>query len=183
MPRIDRDRRLTPGEFGRWIAEYNAAGIDMAYRPPPPALQQAAGSAFVVCSDLPRSLESAEALGVANIGQCDSMFREMDMPYARSHFPRLPLPAWMVIFRLMWITGYSAHAESFANAKQRARRCADRLVELASAHGSVLLVGHGSLNWFVARHLQDTGWSGPRNTPRRYWEFGVYVRHPTGSVA
>lgn len=52
--------------------------------------------------------------------------------------------------------------------------CSERLAELASEHGTVLLVGHGSLNWFIARHLKKMGWSGPNKSPRKYWTFAVY---------
>lgn len=179
MPKIDKNRRSTPREFGHWVAEYNAAGIDIECRPPQSTIDQAARCKFVVCSSLPRSLDSAKALGIENIDVCESMFREMDMPYAQSHFPRLSLLAWTVIFRLMWLVGFSANAESFREGKKRANRCAERLMELASEHGTVLLVGHGSLNWLIARHLKSKGWSGAKKSPRRYWEFSVYRRHAT----
>lgn len=174
MPRIDQDRQLSAREFGLWVSEYNAAGIDGDCPPPRCAIEQAGRCAHVVCSSLPRSLESAKALGVANIGTGEPLFREMGMPHADLSFPRLPLFAWAVFFRLIWALGYSANVESFAQARKRARACAERLAELASVHGTVLFVGHGSLNWFIARHLKRTGWTGQRKSPRGYWEFGVY---------
>jgi len=174
VSKIASDRQLSAREFGHWVAEYNAAGIDEDCRPPGCAIEQANRCAFVVCSSLPRSLESAKALGVENIGAGESMFREMDMPYANWPSPRLPLLVWSVLFRLMWALGYSANAESFKQARQRARACGERLAELASRHGTVLLVGHGSLNWFIARHLKRMGWSGQKKSPRKHWEFSVY---------
>lgn len=179
MPKIDRDRRLSAAELGIWVAAYNAAGIDLDLRPPQNAIGQASTCAFVMCSNLPRSLESAKALGLDNIGACESLFREVDLPYASWYFPRLPPSAWTVFFRLMWALGYSGNTESLSEAKARARRCAERLAELAAEHDRVLLVGHGSLNWFVARHLKRMGWSGPKKAPRRYWEFGVYSFNAT----
>lgn len=179
MPKVDKDRRLNAAEFGGWVSEYNAAGIDTDCRPPQPAIEQASKCNLVVCSNLPRSLESARALGIETIGICESAFREMDMPYANLQFPRLSLSVWSVLFRLMWVGGYSANAESFDAARERARNCAERLMVLASIHDSVLLVGHGSLNWFVARYLKSMGWTGPRKAPRKYWEFGVYSYQAT----
>lgn len=174
-PKIERDLQLSASEFGRWVSDYNAAGIDDDCRPPPCSIEQANRCAFVVCSDLPRSLASARALGVDNIGAGESLFREMSMPHANWPFPRLPLPLWPVFFRLLWALGYSANAEeSFKQARGRARACSERLAELASEHGTVLLVGHGSLNWFIARHLKKMGWSGPNKSPRKYWTFAVY---------
>lgn len=174
MPKIDKDRRLTASEFGLWVSEYNAAGIDIECRPPQHAIEQTDKCSFVVCSSLSRSLESAKALGIESIDLSEPMFREMDMPHAKLTFPRLSPGAWSVIFRLIWVAGYRTNAESFNQAKERARRCAERLAELASKHGTVLLVGHGSLNWFIAKYLKNMGWSGPRKSPRKYWEFSVY---------
>ncbi len=182
MPKVDRDRQLSAREFGRWVSEYNAAGIDGDCRPPRCAIEQANRCAFVVCSTLPRSLASAKALRLENIGTCEPLFREMDMPHANWPFPRLPLFAWAVFFRLLWALGYAADVESFEQARERARACAERLAELASVHGTVVLIGHGSLNWFIARHLKRMGWAGPKKSPRKYWEFAVYCspRHETG---
>lgn len=178
-PKVDVGSRLSPAEFGRWVADYDAAGIDPDYPPPTAARAAARQCAAVVCSHLPRSQESARALGAQRIDVCEPMFREMEMPHGQAAFPKLPPSAWAVIFRLLWAAGYSARVESFLAARARARRCAERLVELAAAHGSVMLVGHGTLNWFIARHLARLGWRGPPRAPRRHWEFGIYAR-PAG---
>lgn len=174
MPQIDKGRRLSSAEFGRWVSAYNEAGIDLGCMPTQAAMEQARQCAFVVCSNLPRSSESAKILGFEATDVCDSMFREMGMPYADWRFPRLSPGVWAVLFRCMWAAGYSANAESFKEARERARGCAERLAELASEHGRVLFVGHGWLNWFISRYLRSTGWDGPKKAPRRYWEFGVY---------
>lgn len=173
-PKIDKDRRLSAAEFGLWVLEYNAASIDIDFKPPANAIEQASRCAFIVGSDLPRSLDSAKALGVENIGACQSIFRELAVPYAGWRFPRFSPTVWTVLFRFMWIFRYSTNAESFKEAKERARCCAARLASLASEHGTVLFVGHGSLNWFISRYLKKMGWSGPKKSPRNYWEFAVY---------
>lgn len=178
MPKIEKTLRMSAREFGLWVSAYNAAGIDNSSWPPPDAIQQANQCAVVVCSDLPRSLESAQALGVTDIHLCEPIFREMEMPYAKLAFPRLSPGLWSVLFRLAWLAGYSANAESFKEARKRARDCAKRLVELASRHGTVLLVGHGSLNWFIARYLAKWGWSAAGKPPRKYWQYGVYRYRP-----
>jgi broad specificity phosphatase PhoE len=172
-PKIDKQLRLNAAAFGAWVEKYNAAGVDIASQPPQVAIEQAKQSAFTVCSNLPRSLESAKALGIERLGVSDSMFREMDMPHAAWRFPELSVLAWSVIFRLAWAFGYSAGVESFKAAKERARSCAEHLASLASAHGVVLYVGHGLLNLFIAKHLKSMGWLCSEKPPRRYWEFSV----------
>lgn len=173
-PKIDKNLLVNAEGFGVWVDRYNASGIDHECPPSGFAVERAAQCAFTVCSDLPRSLESARALGIEHAGICDPGFREMDMPYASWRFPGLPPAVWVVFFRLVWALGYSSNAESFAAAKERARRCAERLADLASIHGTVLFVGHGSLNWFIARHLNSMGWSCPGSPPRKYWGFSIY---------
>lgn len=173
-PMLDKHLRLNAAEFGAWVGEYNAAGIDTEYWPPREAIEQANQCAMTVCSHLARSMESARALGIKNVGVCSPMFREMDMPHAAWRYPRLSLSAWSVFFRLAWVCGYSANAESFRIAKARARKCAEQLAELSSNHGTVLFVGHGSLNWFIARYLKRMGWLGPDGSPRKYWEYGIF---------
>lgn len=173
-PDIDQDRRLSASEFGAWVSGYDAAGIDAACPPPQSAIDAAASCSFVVCSTLRRSSASARALGLGRIDAGEAMFREMEMPHADWPSPRLPAAAWAVFFRLCWALGYAAKVESFVAAKRRALRCAERLADLAAEHRTVLLVGHGSLNWFIARHLKRMGWSGPKSAPRKYWEYGIY---------
>ncbi len=173
-PRIDKRRRLSAAGFGRWIDDYSAASIESASRPPVDAVARAQRCAFVVCSDLPRSYESALALGVPAIGMRNPLFRELDTPHANWHFPRLRPETWAVFFRLMWMAGHAAGVESVGEARARARRCAERLATLASEHGSVLFVGHGALIWLIDRQLRRLGWQGPTRAPRGYWEYGVY---------
>lgn len=179
MPNVDSDSQVTAADFGRWVERYNASGIHPDCRPPQLAVEQAGQCSFTVCSNLPRSLESAKLLGIKSIDLCDAEFREMDMPFANWRSPRIPVRIWSVFFRLIWALGYSANAESFKAAKERARHCANRLADLASTHGTVLFVGHGSLNWFIARCLKGMEWSCPRKPPRKYWEFGVYCYRAT----
>ncbi|PZA16443.1 histidine phosphatase family protein [Parazoarcus communis] len=178
-PKIDTRRRLNASDFGVWVEQYNATGIDAEYPPTRETVAKASQCTFTVCSNLPRSLESARTLGIERIGVCSHMFREMEIPHAAWRFPTLSLQAWLVFFRLAWALGYSANAESFKSAKARARRCAELLASLASTHDTVLFVGHGTLNWFVAGYLRRMGWISADSPPRKYWEHSVFHIRPT----
>lgn len=174
-PRVETGR-LSAAGFRRWVAAYDGAGLDPASPPPPDALAQAGRQAYVVCSDLARSTESAAALGLAAIDLQGPQFRELGLPGAAWRYPRLPPAAWAVLFRLLWRAGYAGGAETYVEALARSRRCAEQLAGLAARHGRVLLVGHGALNWLLARQLKDMGWHGPRRPPGRHWAFAVYRR-------
>jgi broad specificity phosphatase PhoE len=175
-PLIDTGSRLSAARFGQWLHAYDQAGIDPAHPPTPDTIRLAQGANMVVCSPLPRSRESARMLGL-EAQLCEPLFREMEMPWTNVPGPALSPKAWCVMFRLAWLLGFAAHAESFAAARQRARDCAARLATLAQQHGSVVLIGHGTLNWGIARALRTNGWSGPA-APRRHWEAATYRLTP-----
>lgn len=174
MPTINTDVRLTAAELAGWVDEYNNAGIDPDSAPPESTLKLFHQTPFVVCSDLRRSRESAHRLGVERIDVCDATFRELELPLAGWRYPRLGLPAWMALFRVIWMAGYFLNGNSFPEARQRGHHCAERLAEWANGYGRVVFVGHGALNWLIARNLTAMGWSGPRRPPQRHWEFAVY---------
>lgn len=173
-PKIETRDNVTASDFGQWVHAYNRTGIDNTHAPSPITIAKAKACSAVVCSHLPRSIESAKALGVENIEMQDSLFRECDMPYADWTFLQLPVLWWSVVFRVLQILGHSANAESFREARERANLCALRLSELAKKHESVLFVGHGSLNWLVSRKLQRMGWVGPKSVGHGYWDYGIY---------
>lgn len=157
------------------IELYDSAGIEEVHTPPRELVSIAQSCRAVVCSDLPRSVQSAEALGVNRIHLSDAMFRECGLPYAQWPLLKLSPYLWVGIFRALWFMGYSANSESFAAARRRAENCADKLREIADEYEDVLFMGHFLFNRFVARHLRRNGWNGPASPGRRYWEFAEYT--------
>lgn len=180
---IDHQLRLTAAEFGDWIASYNSAGLAPESAPPQTAIQLAQQCAVRICSNLPRSLESAKRLEIRQIDLADPLFREMEMPHALWRFPKLPVSVWLVVFRVAWMLGYARDVESFTQAKARAEVCAQRLISLASKHGSVLFVGHGSLNWFIARNLKRQAWQTAASSSSRHWQQRVFQMPSTESCS
>ena len=171
LPKIDR---VKAHEI-RWMIElYDSAGIEEDHEPPKELVAIARACSAIVCSDLPRSVKSAEALGVSHIYASDSMFREFELPYAQWPLLKLSPYTWAAIFRVLWILGFSANSESFQAAKRRAANCASRLHQVAEECGDVLFVGHGFLNRFVAKELRASGWSGPVSPGRRFWDYAEY---------
>jgi len=135
---------------------------------------------YVACSDLPRSVESARALGFAHLHVADSLFRESALPHFDGGPVALPLAVWVTVCRLLWLAGFSKNGEAYVATKCRARQAANwlaglaGLAGLAEAHGSVLLVGHGLMNYLIAQQLRANGWHGPAKPGKRFWEYGVY---------
>ena len=166
---------LSAAGFSHWVNEYNSNGLDTASQPTPGAISIASQVNAVVCSDLPRSLESAQALQVNNVVLSDALFKEADLPVANWRFPLLSIRIWVIIFRLAWLFGYSSNSESFKEAKARAIKATLKLIELAEEHQSVLFVGHGLMNRFITSQLIKHGWKGPKTPGRKYWDYDVFT--------
>lgn len=100
----------------------------------------------------------------------------MNLPYFDREPITLPLRLWALVLRTLWFMGFSKNTESIFTARGRAKVAARTLVELAGEHESVLLVGHGFLNHYVAKELLAQDWVGPSSPGRKYWEYGTYER-------
>lgn len=166
--------KLKASELHQWIDAYNAAGIDHKSQPSAETIDMAKACGAVVCSDLCRSVASAERLGVS-ITHSDPLLREVALPYGEWHTPNASPLFWAALFRLLWFCGYSSHGESISLAKKRAMQAADKLENIAKNSGSVLHVGHGFMNRYISKALIANGWSGPNNPGRKHWGFGIYT--------
>ena len=154
------------------LEAYNAAGI--CDSPTSQAVDIAQACKAAVCSDLPRSLQSATALGIDDILLTDAMFREIELPYRTWFYPRLSPYAWFLLFRALWFVGMSNNGISVRQARERARAGAAKLIQISRQHGSVLFVGHGLLNRLISRHLLAQGWQGPKSPGTRHWAYEIY---------
>lgn len=160
-------------DLSKIALSYNRSGI--VGNPPKEIVDIASDHYFIVCSDLPRSLRSAKALGIAKIDSIDAMFRETGIPYFNNGSITLPLSVWIPILRGLWLMGFSKNGESFVAARRRAKSAAQRLVQLADEFEKVLLVGHGFINYFIAKELLSMNWVGPARPARGFWGYSVYT--------
>ncbi|MBD9363065.1 histidine phosphatase family protein [Methylomonas fluvii] len=154
------------------IRNYDLSGI--ADEAPENAKQRASACHVAVCSDFIRSLESAKALGFADILLSDPVFREIATPHFKQGSLTMSVNAWGVLLRCLSVIGFSRNGESLLMAKRRAQVAASTLIDLAHEHQSVLLVGHGFVNYFIAQELLARNWVGPAKPGGGYWEYGVY---------
>jgi len=161
--------------FKQWVHEYNASGLDPSSTPESKAFKDTLEYQAIVCSKLPRSIESAHILGKERIVLTHEVFNEAGLPIADWHILKLSPKIWAVFFRVLWLFGYSNNSESFNEAKIRAKDAVKKLIDIADKYESVLLVGHGVYNRILANELRYLGWSGPKNPGSKYWDTGTYV--------
>jgi len=174
-PKIDILGKMSAADFGKRVIDYDQSGIDTEHKPTNEACKKAGECRFVVCSTLPRSIESARALNIKTPDIISHLFRECEMPYANWKYPKLTGDLWSALFRILQLAGYTSNAESYAAIKYRTKECINQLGELSQKHGSVLFVGHGAIIWLMHKQLLRMGWLGPKKSVRKYWEFGVYT--------
>jgi broad specificity phosphatase PhoE len=168
--------KLSASAFHGWVREYDASGLSPSSVPGEQVLSYAEGCNAFVCSALPRSIESVKALGVEDVMLSDALFNEAGLPGADWPVLTLSPMVWAVVFRVLWLGGYSRYSESFSDAKKRAAEAAERLTALAREHQRVLFVGHGVFNHILAGELRRGGWAGPKRPGSKHWGFGVYLR-------
>jgi len=163
-------RKLSASGFSEWVHEYNAAGLCPTSQPTEHARKCADECNAVVCSALPRSVESAKALN-NSIVLSDPIFNEAGLPVANWQAMKLSPKTWAVVFRILWLLGYSRNSESFKEAKSRASDAVEKLSEIAREYESVLFVGHGVYNRILSNELRRHGWLGPKNPGANHFAF------------
>ena len=171
-PKFDWKLWIRAKDIIELVKLYDSAGIvDI---PPKEAILLIENKKYIVCSELPRSLQSAKALGVKKIDASDAIYREMSIPYFDGGSIKLPVTMWAVVLRALWFLGFSKNTESLSIAKKRAKLAAKNLIDLAEKHETILLVGHGFLDYYIAKELFSKNWQGTSKTGKRYWEYSTY---------
>jgi broad specificity phosphatase PhoE len=178
-PIIPPLNKINASEFLEWVQAYNASGLCPSSKPTAEAMSHASACDAIVCSGLRRSIESAKELNADDVVLSDSIFNEAGLPVANWRTLKLSPKIWALIFRVLWLLGYSRNSESFKEAKTRAADAVERLTEIAHEHQRVLFVGHGVYNRILANELRRSGWAGPKNPDSKHWSFGVYERKKT----
>lgn len=185
-PDVDRSVKITAREYGLWWSNYDESGLAPGQTPPRGLVEIASGAQVVLCSTLPRAIETADAVvDGARIVPRDSLFVEAPLP-PPPLFPdsvRFTPTTWGVISRMFWFVGYAPNGtENHMRARRRVRQVADRLISEAQTSGDVLLCAHGYLNWMVHRVLIKRGWTLVEHQGGNdYWSYRAY-RKP-GSAA
>ena len=170
-PRVDLKGYLSVKEIKQLIEDYAQSGIQDK---PNNKLINKFSNHFVICSDLIRSKKSAKELGLNSIHLSDSLFKEADLPHFDNNILKLPVVAWVVLLRILWLFGFKKNGESFLEAKERSKCAAEKLIELAKQNEKIIVVGHGLMNRLIAKQLQKKGWHESERAGRSYWEFRQY---------
>jgi broad specificity phosphatase PhoE len=169
-----REKRAISGrDIGRWYRRYDELGIANESGPPVALRELAASAGCVVASDARRAIESAMRLTAAERIRVEPALREVGFPDSLGVPLKLSPGAWVMIARTVQLLDREMD-ERLADVRGRAAVAAERLARLAQDHGSVVAVGHGWFNQFVAMALRRRRWRGPLRPSARYWASASY---------
>lgn len=159
-------KKMSATDFQLWIDTYNRSLVAPDSCPPPDLVKTLAHH-FIISSDLPRALHSAELCTGKKPDLVLDKLKEMDVPC----YP-MPLKLssyyWIILNGLLWLLGLSGKVDSFQHGKLRAKFAAQTLLKIAKQQGKVVVFGHKITNLLIAMELLKQGWKGKKNG-RRYW--------------
>ena len=165
-------RMLDKPGFAAWARSYEDAGLRPDTSPPRQTAEMARSVDTVFTSTLPRSRQSANALGMVGLTAL-SVFDEPALPVPKLHFLRLPVGGWVVLCRSLWRAGLHQDGETYSAARTRGIVAAETL-ESAALNGGVALIGHGWMNRFIGAALVDRGWQ-QRGGGAKLWGMTSYL--------
>lgn len=170
-PALSRRVKLNAAGYRDWWARYEEGGL-LEGQTPPDLLKRIARDAHVIlASTRRRSIETARAVAGDKSVVQDAQFIEAPLPP-----PNLPSwltfspRTWGVIARFWW-WAFNHHEgqETRDEARVRARRAAQGLIEMAGDGRDVLLLAHGYFNHMISLELKRLGWRCVKDQGFRYW--------------
>ncbi|SDN95876.1 histidine phosphatase family protein [Bacillus sp. OK048] len=168
---LTENDKISGWEFKKWVEKYDYNGVIDESTYPLATLEKVATANIVFTSDLKRAVESARLLNPVTNIISDPLFRETELPSNSSQLFNVKLnpSIWAIVLRILWFSGYSTNCESLKQAKFRANKASQQLIDYANEYKSVVLVGHGFFNMLIAKELQKKGWKGSRKRDAKHW--------------
>jgi broad specificity phosphatase PhoE len=176
-PKIDlealKSKKMASCSLGEIVEKYELTELDIDAPPATDAMAISKDCVSSVSSDLPRAVSSVELLGLLAANRAESQFRESTLPYLELNSPKLSFLTWAILYRIAWLFGFSKNGESIIDAKRRARRGVDRLVDIAQKEQTILFMGHGIINRLIIKELKRRHWKVRTKTAEQYWSYTV----------
>ncbi len=123
---------------------------------------------YCMTSELSRAQDSATLL-FNTAPEVSALFNEAELPHPNRLWLPLPWSAFLVIYRLAWLLGYRKNAAGRQQDLHRANAAANLLLERASEHACVYVLGHGIMNRLIVRALVKQGMSVQSKNGDGYW--------------
>ncbi len=169
---LDSTTKIVASALKEWVDAYDMAETHPNSKPSQETVDMVKHADFVVTSSLKRAIDSVKVLGVESYEQ-NTVFNEAKIPDVDIPLLKLKPKTWLKILRVLSLFGFGKKGTSLKASKQQAKEASQRLVALAEKHESIVLVGHGGMNWLIRKVLMRKGWSLQPNASNANW--GVTV--------
>ncbi|MED4229492.1 histidine phosphatase family protein [Neobacillus cucumis] len=168
---LTENDKITCLEFKNWVEKYDYNGVFKELTYPSTTLEKIATANVVITSDLKRAVDSARLLNPLKEIITYPLFRETELSSNASQLCNVKLKPsiWAIVLRILWFSGYSNECESLDQAKFRANKASQQLIDYANEYKSVALVGHGFFNMLIAKELRKKGWKGKSKRDAKHW--------------
>jgi len=168
-------KMIYPNEMGEWLENYDLSEIEIILPKDNYLKKIIEDSQIIFCSELQRSSNSLKLYGRTPYAK-NKIFNEMSLPYPNiKGFIQLSPFIWRVLFRIMWLFGYSNNGISVKNEKIRAKKSANILIDTAQKNNcDVVFLGHGILNRFIAKELNNQNWISIKKLKNNNWDYGIF---------
>jgi len=154
---LDSSRPINASFLKEWVDAYGVANIYVHSLPTQETINVIKNSDVLVTSSLCRTIDSAKVLDV-DIYESSTIFNEAQIPNVNIPFLKMKPKSWMVVLRVLLLFGLGKKDASLKASKLQAEEAAERLLELSNEFESVVLVGHGGMNWLIRKVLMKEGW-------------------------
>ena len=154
---IDNSKKIDSRSLKKWVYAYDTAPIHTDSQPANETLELVQNVDVVLTSTLRRTIDSAQVLGL-EVHEQNSLFNEAGIPEVNVPFVKLKPKNWLVILRVLLLLGLGKKDTSLKVSKSQAIKASQKLVVYSKEHDSVVLVGHGGMNWLIRKVLMQEGW-------------------------
>jgi hypothetical protein len=80
------------------------------------------------------------------------------IPNLKMPFFRFTLKTWLIILRVLLLFRIKIDGISLSDASNRAKVASKYLILLTYEYDTVVLIGHGGMNWLMKKALLKDGW-------------------------
>lgn len=165
---MDNSQKITSASLKSWVDAYDDADIHPESLPPQELMDLVDSSSVVLTSSLKRAIDSAKILGI-DIYEENTVFNEAKIPDVGIPLLKFKPKTWLAILRVLSLFGLGKKGTSLKASKTEAQKAVIRLEELSLEYDTVVLVGHGGMNWLIRKVLMKEGWNLQPNASNKNW--------------
>jgi broad specificity phosphatase PhoE len=167
--------RLDWKAYRDWWSRYEQSPLADGQKCPEGLIREIPDDAIVLSSIRPRAMQTADRLARGREVRRDPTFNEAPLPPPRWKTRHLP-KTWNKIARVVWLMGHHDGDEHVRDARKRAGKAADMLIEAAAEGRDVVLAAHGWFNRMVRPELKKRGWACVHDGGDKYWSYRIYQK-------